>query len=142
MATPARPPPCILATMERISTAEAARRLGISTATVKRRIATGGLRAEYEPRPGGARWWVLWVDDLAVDISGAGAAGRLRGQATSSAGWLSRRPAYRGASRAQQTASACPWDVRARLVASGRGAGAPHRYAGSAASIEQRVSPC
>ena len=45
--------------IERLSTQEAAQRLGISPATVRRKIATGELTAEREARPQGARWWVL-----------------------------------------------------------------------------------
>ena len=45
--------------IERLSTQEAARRLGISPATVRRKIAAGELQAEREARPQGARWWVL-----------------------------------------------------------------------------------
>jgi excisionase family DNA binding protein len=45
--------------IERLSTQEAARRLGISVATVRRRIATGELHAEQEVRPQGKRWVVL-----------------------------------------------------------------------------------
>ena len=64
--------------MERISTAEAARRLGVSTQTVRRRIAAGALFAERQKRPQGLYWTVLWesvpvaappagaVDELAV----------------------------------------------------------------------------
>jgi excisionase family DNA binding protein len=52
-------------TPERITTAEAARRLGVSVATVRRRVAAGELPGEREDRPGGARWWVLWSDGAA-----------------------------------------------------------------------------
>lgn len=45
--------------IERLSTKEAAHRLGISPATVRRLIAAGTLPAEREARPQGARWWVL-----------------------------------------------------------------------------------
>lgn len=48
--------------IERLSTLEAARRLGISVATVRRRIAVGELTAEQEVRPQGKRWVVL-LDD-------------------------------------------------------------------------------
>jgi excisionase family DNA binding protein len=50
-------------TPERITTAEAARRLGISVATVRRRTAAGELPAEQEQRPQGSKWWVLWEPD-------------------------------------------------------------------------------
>jgi hypothetical protein len=43
-------------TLERISTAEAARRLGVSVATVKRRLNAGELHGEPEPIAGKARW--------------------------------------------------------------------------------------
>ena len=49
-----------LRSVERISTAEAARRLGISQSGVRRRIRTGALRAEIERRPQGSRLVVLW----------------------------------------------------------------------------------
>jgi excisionase family DNA binding protein len=45
--------------VERVTTEEAAQRLGISVATVRRRIAAGALRAEQEQRPQGTRWLVL-----------------------------------------------------------------------------------
>ena len=46
--------------VERITTAEAARRLGISPSGVRRRIAAGTLTAEVEERPQGSRLVVLW----------------------------------------------------------------------------------
>jgi excisionase family DNA binding protein len=49
---------------DRITTAEAARRLGVAPATVRRWIVAGDLPAQCEPRPGGSRWWVLWSEDL------------------------------------------------------------------------------
>lgn len=48
------------ARVERLTTTEAARRLGVSVATVRRRCAAGLLRSETEARPQGARLWVLW----------------------------------------------------------------------------------
>lgn len=45
--------------IERLSTKEAAHRLGISPATVRRLIAAGTLPAERAARPQGARWLVL-----------------------------------------------------------------------------------
>lgn len=60
---------------ERITTAEAARRLGVSTRTVRRMVRAGGLRAESERRPQGTRLLILW--DAATDaaITGQEAAG-------------------------------------------------------------------
>ena len=46
--------------IERITTAEAARRLGVSLTHVRRLIAAGRLQAEAEPRPQGRRLVVLW----------------------------------------------------------------------------------
>ena len=45
--------------IERLTTQEAAHRLGISPATVRRLIAAGTLPAEREVRPQGTRWLVL-----------------------------------------------------------------------------------
>ena len=46
--------------MERITTAEAARRLGVSQTQVRRLVAAGKLIAESEERPHGRRIVVLW----------------------------------------------------------------------------------
>jgi excisionase family DNA binding protein len=46
--------------LEPISTAEAAQRLGVTPTTVRRMIAAGRLRAVQERRPQGARFRVLW----------------------------------------------------------------------------------
>ena len=46
--------------MERITTAEAAKRLGLSMSGVRRRIKAGQLAAEWEHRPQGTRLRVLW----------------------------------------------------------------------------------
>ena len=56
--------------MERITTAEAARRLGISASGVRRRIKAGQLVAEVERRPQGTRLLVLW-DASALAYPGA-----------------------------------------------------------------------
>ena len=48
--------------VERISTADAARRLGVSPTTVRRRIAHGRLSAERHLRPQGVRFVVLWEE--------------------------------------------------------------------------------
>ena len=53
--------------IERLSTRETARRLGISVATVRRKIAAGELHAVREQRPQGERWLVLF--DTSVDAS-------------------------------------------------------------------------
>lgn len=45
--------------IERLTTQEAARRLGVSVATVRRKIAAGELQGVQEARPQGARWYVL-----------------------------------------------------------------------------------
>ena len=47
-----------------VAISEAARRLGVSVDTVKRRIATGQLPARREPRPQGFRWLVELPDDM------------------------------------------------------------------------------
>lgn len=46
--------------VERLTTSDAARRLGVSTTTVRRRIASGHLNAERHRRPQGVRYVVLW----------------------------------------------------------------------------------
>ena len=51
--------------VERLTTSDAARRLGVSPSTVRRRIATGHLRAERDPRPQGMRYIVL-LDPIAA----------------------------------------------------------------------------
>ena len=51
--------------LERVTVREAARRLGVSVATVRRRIAAGELDAETEERPQGTRFLVLLDDDAA-----------------------------------------------------------------------------
>lgn len=53
--------------IERLTTQEAAHRLGISPATVRRMILAGLLTAEREERPQGSRWWVLL--DASADAS-------------------------------------------------------------------------
>jgi len=57
--------------IERLTTQEAAHRLGISPATVRRKIATGELQAEKEARPQGIRWWVLLDSAHAVLVGSA-----------------------------------------------------------------------
>ena len=42
--------------MEKLSVGEAARRLGVSTDTIRRRISKGELLAHREPTPQGYRW--------------------------------------------------------------------------------------
>ena len=49
-----------LRSVERISTAEAARRLGVSQTQVRRQVKAGTLRAETESRPQGTRLVILW----------------------------------------------------------------------------------
>jgi len=51
-----------IAEVDRITVADAARRLGVSPTTVRRRIATGHLAAERHPRPQGVRILVLWEE--------------------------------------------------------------------------------
>ncbi|MEI8147809.1 MAG: helix-turn-helix domain-containing protein [Actinomycetes bacterium] len=51
--------------MERLTTTDAARRLGVSPSTVRRRIAAGRLRAERQDRPQGVRYLVLWDPPVA-----------------------------------------------------------------------------
>jgi len=65
--------------VERISTAEAARRLGVSTQTVRRRIAAGTLRAERQKRPQGPYFTVLWDESEPVAAPPAGAGAELAG---------------------------------------------------------------
>jgi len=52
-----------------VPVAEAARRLGISTATVKRRIAAGTLEAEQLPRPQGIEYRVRLARDVPAPLS-------------------------------------------------------------------------
>ena len=50
--------------MEKVSVGEAARRLGVSTDTIRRRIGKGELTAHQEPTPQGFRWEIeLGPDD-------------------------------------------------------------------------------
>jgi len=42
--------------VEKVSVGEAARRLGVSTDTIRRRISKGELTAHQEPTPQGFRW--------------------------------------------------------------------------------------
>jgi len=44
--------------VEKVSVGEAARRLGVSTDTIRRRISKGELTAHQEPTPQGFRWKV------------------------------------------------------------------------------------
>jgi len=44
--------------VEKVSVGEAARRLGVSTDTIRRRISKGELTAHQEPTPQGYRWEV------------------------------------------------------------------------------------
>jgi len=44
--------------VEKVSVGEAARRLGVSTDTIRRRISKGELTAHQEPTPQGFRWEV------------------------------------------------------------------------------------
>jgi len=66
--------------MAELTITEASRILGLSTATVKRRLASGELTGRKEPRPQGTRWLVE-VDtdrppltDSSLDGSSTGAA--------------------------------------------------------------------
>jgi len=52
--------------VERLTVRDAALRLGISAATVRRQIAAGELVAEQEARPQGMRWWVLLDTTMSV----------------------------------------------------------------------------
>ena len=49
--------------MERLSVEDAARRLGISVSTVRRRIRDGMLTVEQEATPQGFRYWVLFTGE-------------------------------------------------------------------------------
>jgi len=50
--------------VEKVSVGEAARRLGVSTDTIRRRIGKGELTAHQEPTPQGFRWEIeLGPDD-------------------------------------------------------------------------------
>jgi excisionase family DNA binding protein len=49
--------------IERLTTQEAAKRLGVSVATIRRRIAAGELQGESDVRPQGTRWYVLLPTD-------------------------------------------------------------------------------
>src|SRR5262249_15269330 len=61
--TPQGTPP-----MERISTTEAGRRLGVSPTQIRRLVAAGKLRSETQHRPQGTRLVVLWdAPDVATE---------------------------------------------------------------------------
>jgi len=66
--------------MVELTVTEAAQVLGISTATVKRRLASGELTGRKEPRPQGSRWLVEvdtdhpQVTDSSVEGSSTGTA--------------------------------------------------------------------
>jgi hypothetical protein len=53
--------------LERLTVRDAALRLGISTATIRRKLGAGELQGEVERRPQGTRWWVL-LDTEATEI--------------------------------------------------------------------------
>jgi len=54
--------------VEKVSVGEAARRLGVSTDTIRRRIGKGELTAHQEPTPQGYRWEVeLELDNKPVN---------------------------------------------------------------------------
>jgi len=54
--------------VEKISIGEAARRLGVSTDTIRRRIGKGELTAHQEPTPQGFRWEVeLQANDQSLN---------------------------------------------------------------------------
>lgn len=54
--------------MEKVSVGDAARRLGVSTDTIRRRIGKGELTAHQKPTPQGYRWEVeLEVGDQPVN---------------------------------------------------------------------------
>lgn len=44
--------------MERVTLPEAARRLGVTDTTVRRRLRAGELQGEQEQTPQGYRWWI------------------------------------------------------------------------------------
>jgi len=56
--------------VEMISVGEAAKRLGVSTDTVRRRIGKGELLAHREPTPQGFRWEVELPDNGSQDMNG------------------------------------------------------------------------
>lgn len=72
--------------VERITTADAARRLGVSPTTVRRRIAHGLLSAERHLRPQGVRFVVLWeepqptVQPVATEVEVGGVQGSQQGE--------------------------------------------------------------
>jgi hypothetical protein len=85
---------------DRITTAEAARRLGKSPSQVRRMVAAGRLRGEMERRPQGTRLWVLWdaaseraADDARTthDASHAFSNGASPHAATDEVRWLRER---------------------------------------------------
>jgi len=57
--------------VEKVSIAEAARRLGVSTDTVRRRIGKGELLAHREPTPQGYRWEVELDENQPLNIHGS-----------------------------------------------------------------------
>jgi len=57
--------------VEKVSVGEAARRLGVSTDTIRRRIGKGELTAHREPTPQGFRWEIeLGPDDQPLNGHG------------------------------------------------------------------------
>jgi hypothetical protein len=57
--------------LQRLSVEDAARHLGLSQQTVKRRLKKGTLRGEQEPTSTGFRWYVvLDTPGTTVDVSG------------------------------------------------------------------------
>jgi|SRR5215207_8477707 len=57
--------------IQRLTVQQAAIRLGLSSATIRRMIRAGQLPAEREERPQGSRWIVLWDDDAHASAQAA-----------------------------------------------------------------------
>lgn len=58
------------ASAERCTVNDAARFLGLSASTVRRRIAAGALQADREARPQGSRW-LVYLPDAPTNVDGA-----------------------------------------------------------------------
>ncbi|MPZ99711.1 MAG: helix-turn-helix domain-containing protein [Dehalococcoidia bacterium] len=112
-------------TDDRVSVAEAARRLGVSTSTVRRRVAAGELRALRD----GRRRWVL-LEGTAVEVGAAPTPANVT-------------PFAASVDAAAQPSVAAAWAVRDRrtLAWLGTPTGAGPRFVSSLRSAMRYESP-